>query len=847
MPVAVVNSIVCDLDDPPVEGSSAMITDAEQQPSAGEGKDEAHSHADRQAQQSNNGESIDQRESSSESLEAFVAEAEHKCNLLAQDVLAGQGGDGEGGVAASFDNSLSPDHDDGDAASLCSLRAELAQATPEKAGIVFIEECEGDESCGNGAGADDNSSISGGGSMTFGDGGSSAGAVATPKAGRYNTDDDEDNDINQSTDERAQTPPKGRRSMGSASGKRSSWLRLPGLGNGNNNVSTRTAVSAAASAITAPVDTTAGPPPFAQPLTPLDHVLLEDMAKDDIGVVYKSFRSNADPVGPLEDMTVQSRALAAGAEAGAAAAARDDASTGATTFMTATSQFLHPLHGRKEDDADATSNKKATSIKWSVSTRRLSGENAQRRNSFGSRQPSRRMSDGADSPAKPPGMLILGDLATSIRSMSTLGGGDDNISLSLSVSTMASSIHSGAVIARQRSRFSLLNDKLDAKLKLKMSRRRLLYEDEYYHDEDDIDWQLEEEIFAEEDAINSIILQEAHELMAQVNKSVSSMGVDPPFQPTEDILPNLNHLHASLKYHFVQSKAAGIVEESKFSRDDIEKSSGIANEGNNESKRVAPTAGASQEDALPALDDREAIVHFFMQRVKEASLEDANLKPRPERGALDYQQFTAFLPNFLWYQPMPDDTSSMIRPTSLCSGTGIGSGIKYIDPEMMAIFALFGSYFAGALSEEERKIASPNNSKKESSCPRRSARWLNTIDEGDDSESDVESKETSDDVPVGVGSDAKNVDSGKMAFSEEQMIVIQSAIEELLSKQTRATRASDAGTNVSIGAEGKERTDASPKDIPGDEESGEFNSADEEDDEPNEDEDDDGYLGFPQS
>ena len=149
MPVAVVNSIVCDLGAPSAEGSSAMIADAEQQPSQTEGQDEAHAaRADQAQQRSNNGESIDQRESSSESLEAFVAEAEHKCNSLAQDVLAGQGGDGEGVLAASFDNSLSPDHDDGDASSLCSLRAELAQATPEKAGIVFIEECEGGESCG---------------------------------------------------------------------------------------------------------------------------------------------------------------------------------------------------------------------------------------------------------------------------------------------------------------------------------------------------------------------------------------------------------------------------------------------------------------------------------------------------------------------------------------------------------------------------------------------------------------------------------------------------------------------------------------------------------------------------
>ena len=546
-------------------------------------------------------------------------------------------------------------------------------------------------------------------------------------------------------------------------------------------------------------------------------------------------------------MSVQSRALAAGAEAGAAAAIRDDdSSIGATSFITATSQFLHPLHGQTGGE-DATNNKKALSGKWSMSTRRLSGENDQRRKSFGSRQPSRQMSDGANSAAKPPGMLILGDLTTSIRSVSTLGGGDDNVSLSPSVSTMASSIHSGAVIARQRSRFALLNDRFDATLKLKMSRRRLLYEDEYYHDEDDIDWQLEEEIFAEEDAINSIVLQEAHELMAQVNKSVSSMGVDPPFQPTEVILPNLNHLHASLKYHFVQSKAAGIAEESKFPRGDLEKSSRIAKEDNGPGKKQTPKAEIVQNDALPALDDREAIVQFFMKRMREASIKDMQSKPhsRSDRGALDYQQFTAFLPNFMWYQPISEDASSIIRPTSLCSGTGIGSGLKYIDPEMMAIFSLFGSYFAGALSEEEEKTAaSPNNAKKETFYPRRSARWLNTIDEGDDSESDTESKDASEDA--GTSADAKNEEDGAISFSEEQMAVIQSAIEELLAKQMGATRSTAVDTSEPV-EESPEQAEASPREVLGDEESSEFLSANEEDDDDGDDDDDGFLVGFPQN
>ena len=728
--------------DPDGQTVSTMIHVTEVEPPVDITPDKAHI-MDHQAQ--SNGDN-------DESLEAFVAEAENRCDLLARDVLNDHG-DGEGVVASSFDNSLSPGHDDDEeASSLRSLRAELAQATPEKAGVVWIPQ--GSDSA-SGGDDDDNSGIGGGGSACFGDGGgNSEGAVATPKTSRHGRD---------------QTPPKRRRSMGSASGgRRSSWLRLPGLSpglsNNNNNVSTG---AAAASIVT----DAAGRPPLAQPVTALDHVLLDDMAKDDVDVVYESFPPiNGD--GLLEDVTAQSRALAAGVEAGLAAAAIDDSSPGAASFVTARSQFWHPLH-KQTDKVDIT------------------------------HEGSKNAGGSDDSASKPPGLLILGDVATSIRSLSALGGADDNNSLSPSVSTMASSLHSGAVIPNPRSRISLLNDKLDAKLKLKMSRRRLLFEDEYYHDEDEIDWQLEEEIFAEEDAMNSIVLQEAHELMAQVNKSVSSMRLDPPFQPTEDILPSLKELHASLKYHLVESKAAGIVAEVELPRhDDVEKTSTrTMNESNAVSKKHMSKVDTGQDDALPALDDREAIVQFFMQRLKEASLKDDNSKLyRSERGVLDYQQFTAFLPNFLWYQPMSGDTSSIIRPTSLCSGTGIGSGLKYIDPEMMAIFALFGNYLAGALSEEERNPASANG-KDESFRPRRSVRWLNAIDEDDDSDLDAESMHKSDDDAFGAGKGLKSEEVNGMVLSEEQMTVIQSAIDELLSKKM------NVGKTSKIDAIGDERSE----------------------------------------
>ena len=78
------------------------------------------------------------------------------------------------------------------------------------------------------------------------------------------------------------------------------------------------------------------------------------------------------------------------------------------------------------------------------------------------------------------------------------------------------------------------------------------------------------------------------------------------------------------------------------------------------------------------------------------------------------------------------------------------------------------------------------------------------------------------------------------------MMVIQSAIEELLSKQTRATRASGADTNVSIGIENQDGAELSPKDI-ADEESSDFHSADEDDEFDEDENDEDGFLvGFHQ-
>ena len=824
-----------------VGGCSRLITDeADEQPSnANNDADQAQPITDSSTADDDDEEvgSKPRRDSSSsgESLEAFVAEAEHECEDLAQDVLRGGGndGDGEGNATTSFDNSVE------DASGLCSLRAELAQATPEEAGVVLIE--------GGGNDDDDSSSSSsssiGGGSTCFG--------VATPKAERHHASaasnvEQGDGSSGQNAAGRGRTSPKRRRSPVTGS----SWLRLTGM---NSNVSTRSAAGAATN--TGGED--AGPPSLAQPLTALDHVLLEDMTEDDIGVEYERFRSKDAPQA-LEDVSVQSRALAAGAEVGAAAAARDDSSS-----MVTTSQFLHPLHnGQNEDDGNTTHTEKTSSAKWSLSTRRPSDDHKARRDSFGARQLSRRTSDErskhslasspADSASKAPGLLILGDLATSLSTLG--GGGDDNTQ---SVSTIASSMHSGAVVAKQRSKISLLNEKLDAKLKSKVGRRRLLYEDEYYHDEDDIDWQLEEDFFAEEDAMNIDILREAHEVMAQVNKSVSSLGVDPPFRPTEDIIPRIEHLHASLKFQLLHSKAAGIVEEAKGPKSDPESSLETSNVSESIENSCANASSPAKAVALPPLDNREALVKFFMQRMREASLKDVQSKSHPssgtqegrsEQGPLGYQQFTAFLPNFLWYQPKSDDTSNIIRPTSLCSGTGIGSGLKYIDPEMMAIFALFGSYFAGALSEADEMTASLNGREDENFSTRRSARWLTTIGEDSDSESEDESVQIPEDGTLEAGGDLNTEKANGMVFSDAQMELIQNAIEELLSKQIHSFKPPEKDGGLTSDKENVQGANEVKLENVGDDgDSSDYHSADEGADS-DEDKDADGFfVGFPQN
>ncbi len=96
--------------------------------------------------------------------------------------------------------------------------------------------------------------------------------------------------------------------------------------------------------------------------------------------------------------------------------------------------------------------------------------------------------------------------------------------------------------------------------------------------------------------------------------------------------------------------------------------------------------------------------------------------------ATSIKHYTAYLPNYMWYQFNAVDPSSQIRPTSLCSGTGITGGEQYLDRKMLDVFDMFGSYFVGAFGTFQEDDDGDGNPKRGS---RRAAFWMESIDEED--------------------------------------------------------------------------------------------------------------------
>ena len=155
---------------------------------------------------------------------------------------------------------------------------------------------------------------------------------------------------------------------------------------------------------------------------------------------------------------------------------------------------------------------------------------------------------------------------------------------------------------------------------------------------------------------------------------------------------------------------------------------------------VSDTSHETGVSEAPSLDDRKAVTAYIMNRI--TSSHDNSSVSKTTSGSKSH---TAYLPNFMYYQFIAADPSSIIKPTSLCSGTGISGGDQYLQPDMLNVFGMFESYFVGAghlFQENEDSDAEEE--------PRRHTFYMEPIHEAESVKSEASSRH---------GSQASSTDS----------------------------------------------------------------------------------------
>lgn len=125
--------------------------------------------------------------------------------------------------------------------------------------------------------------------------------------------------------------------------------------------------------------------------------------------------------------------------------------------------------------------------------------------------------------------------------------------------------------------------------------------------------------------------------------------------------------------------------------------------------------------ATPNLGDRKAVATYIMNRI--TSGESASVT---QISSFDAKRHTSYLPNFMYYQFIAADKDSIIKPTSLCNGTGITGGDQYLQPDMLGMFEMFGSYLVGA-----GHLVVDNSDGESNDEPKRTAFYMEPIHEGE--------------------------------------------------------------------------------------------------------------------
>lgn len=286
--------------------------------------------------------------------------------------------------------------------------------------------------------------------------------------------------------------------------------------------------------------------------------------------------------------------------------------------------------------------------------------------------------------------------------------------------------------------------------------------DELCNDVDEYDWDdyddryLEEEFFAAKDATNEAIVKDACEVMTTVNKSAAAMGIEPPFFPvvevcvlcnlTYDLLnydvltndrdilktfPPCKELHSIIGYQMQVLKAVIGNPQGMMKR-----------KSHRESKAVkAPFLSSSVCSDPQMMSDRRRLSAYIKDQMsmmdpfsKSQELLDSSANSSSCYPYLVHM-YTSYLPNYMWYQPVASDATTTMRPTSLCSGTGITGKSQYLQPDMLHVFRMFGSYLVGSghLFRDDDDDDDQDINNKRNIHIRRSAFWPDIPEDEDES------------------------------------------------------------------------------------------------------------------
>jgi hypothetical protein len=327
---------------------------------------------------------------------------------------------------------------------------------------------------------------------------------------------------------------------------------------------------------------------------------------------------------------------------------------------------------------------------------------------------------------------------------------------------------------------------------LSKAKKRSSIDYDDYDDDDDM-YSRRKNPQAEEDLKHEAVVKEACEIMDSVNNSLVAMGMNAPFRPIEEICPPFQKLHKNLGYQMDALKAVTVrstKSPTASKRQGTKKSKKLrASNFKGRGSLFSMSSGGSTIDTLnrssnmSILNDTDAMSKFIISQMalmqSQLSVDGtsitSNVTPR--------SFYTSWLPNYMWYQTIAADASSVMRPTSLCSGTGITGDEQYLNPEMLKVFEMFSTYFVGS-----KHLFQEGEEDNDGAKMRRSYWMMEKIDEID-SDDEISENSSSSDSEVSDESDMVyeladvGADIDQFVDTERQIEILQSVIKDLRKSQ----------------------------------------------------------------